>query len=85
MQVRRTTTKCVSPISRNMGVMGVKGFIIEFWLVIRTDNYTRSSLPAPLNLAHFHFFFLSNRFGPAPFFDCFATIYERTWRGNGGN
>lgn len=59
MQVRRTTTKYVSPISRNMGV---NGFIIEFWLVIRTDNYTRSSLPAPLicSFLLLFFFFLTD-------------------------
>lgn len=38
-----------------MGVL--KGFIIEFWLVIRTNNSPRSSLPALLHLAHIYFLF----------------------------
>ena len=57
MQVRRTTTKCVSSISRNMGVL--KGFIIEFWLVIRTNNspVPHFQLYSVLHLAHIYFRF----------------------------
>ena len=78
-----TTTKCVSPISRNMAI--IKALLSSFgssseriihpFLTSSSIAFTSYLLP----------FFRSIRFGPAPFFDCFATIYERTWRGNEWN